>query len=110
MDTALSLKQLSEVIERHRATFAHVTSQPTITIDHLAYAVSKLAVDPDVARDVVATSTGQPLCDVAGGFATLLRASIISGQTMAAHPPEKIANIFIGMAVTGFGSEVGGLQ
>jgi hypothetical protein len=44
MDTALSLKQLSEVIERHRATFAHVTSQPTITIDHLAYAVSKLAV------------------------------------------------------------------
>ena len=110
MSKALTLHELTQLIHRHAAAFADVARQPSITVDQLAYAVSKLAIDPDAARDVVATSTGRPLADVSSGFATLVQASIIAGQTLASHAPERVAEIFYGMVAPGFGSETGRVQ
>jgi hypothetical protein len=62
MDTILSLRQLSEVIERNPTALAVVANMPRIEIDDVAYAVSRMAIDVNVARDLVATSSGRRGC------------------------------------------------
>ncbi len=110
MDTILSLRQLSDVIERNPTALAVVANMPRIEIDDVAYAVSRMAIDADVARDLVATSSGRPLDDVPGGFLTSIRAVAIAAQTIAAHPPQSIAGVLIAAVAPGFGNEVGSIQ
>ena len=110
MTNPLSLEQLTAVVECHPEPFALIAARPRIEVNDIAYAVSKLAVDSDAARHVVALSTGQPLDEVPGGLITMLQAAAIAAQTIAAHPPETIANIFIRAVVPGFGDETGTVQ
>ncbi len=110
MSQALTLSQLTQIIERHPEPFAVVRARPTITIDSIAFAVSKLAVDDDAARDVVATSTGRPLEKIPGGLMTMIQAAAIAAQAFAAHPHESIATIFVRAVVPGFGDEAGTVQ
>ncbi|WP_380786811.1 hypothetical protein [Sphingomonas sp. R86521] len=110
MTNPLSLEQLTAIVERHPEPFAIVRAQPTVTIDSVAFAVSKLAVDDDAARDVVATSSGRPLEEIPGGLMTMIQAAAIAAQAFAAHPHESIARIFIRAVVPGFGDETGTVQ
>ena len=110
MYQALTIDQLTQIIECHPESFELIAVRPSITVNDIAYAVSKLAVDGDAARHVVALSTGQPLDEVAGGLITMLRAAAISAQTIAAHPPETIATIFVRAVVPGFGTETGSVH
>ncbi len=110
MYQALTVCQLAQIIDCHHEPFALIAARPRIEVSDIAYAVSKLAVDSDAARHVVALSTGQPLDEVPGGLITMLQAAAISAQTIAAHPPETIANIFIRAVVPGFGDETGTVQ
>ncbi|MEG3169918.1 hypothetical protein U1737_17135 [Sphingomonas sp. LB3N6] len=110
MDNILSLKQLSEVIERNPTALTVVANMPRIEIDDVAYAVSRMAIDADVARDLVATSSGRPIGDIQGGFLTSLQAAIVAARTIAAHTPQSIAGVLIAAVVPGFGSETGSVQ
>ena len=110
MTNPLSLEQLTAIVGRHPEPFVLARSKPTITIDSIAFAVSKLAVDDDAARDVVATSTGRPLEEIPGGLMTMIQAAAIAAQAFAAHPHESIATIFVRAVVPGFGDEAGSVQ
>lgn len=110
MSTGLSLSQLAQIIERHPTAFAAAAERPTITTDDIAFAVSQMTVDADVARDLVATSTGRPIDEVSYGFLTSIRAAAIAAQTIAAHPSEHIATVLFAAVAPGFGSETGSLQ
>ena len=110
MDTALSLKQLSEVINRNPTALAVVANMKRITIDDVAYAISLMAIDMAVARDLVATSSGRPIADVQGGWLTSVQAAIIAARAIEAHGPQSIAGVLIAAVAPGFGSEVGSIQ
>ncbi len=110
MDTPLTLKQISDIIQRNPTARAVVASMPRIEIDDVAYAVSRMAIDADVARDLVATSSGRPIADVRGGWLTSIQAAIVAAQTIEAHGPEGIAGVLIAAVAPGFGNEVGSLQ
>lgn len=110
MGNILSLTQLSEVIERNPAALAVVANMPRIEIDDVAYAVSRMAIDADVARDLVATSSGCPIADVQGGWLTSIQAAIVAARTIAAHTPQSIAGVLIAAVAPGFGNETGSLQ
>jgi len=110
MDTVLSLKQLSDIIARNPAALSVVAGMPRITIDDVAFAISRMAIDPDVARDLVATSSGQPLADVQKGLLTSIQAVVVAAHTIAGHPPQDIAQVFIAAVAPGFGSETGRVQ
>ena len=110
MDTPLSLKQISDIIQRNPTALAVVASMPRIEIDDVAYAVSRMAIDADVARDLVATSSGRPIADVRGGWLTSIQAAIVAAQTIEAHGSEGIAGVLIAAVAPGFGNEAGSLQ
>ena len=110
MSNVLTLKQLSEVIERNPTALAVVASMPRIEIDDVAYAISRMAVDMDVARDLVATSSGRFSADVPGGIMMCVQAAIVAAQTIEAHGPQSIAGVFIAAVAPGFGSETGRVQ
>jgi hypothetical protein len=110
MSTGLSLSQLGQIIERYPTAFAAAAERATITTDDIAFAVSRMAVDAEVARDLVATSTGRPIADVAGGFLTSIQAAVIAAQTIAAHPSQSIAAVLFAAVAPGFGTETGSLQ
>lgn len=110
MDTPLSLKQISDIIQRNPTALAVVASMPRIEIDDVAYAVSRMAIDADVARDLVATSSGCPIADVRGGWLTSIQAAIVAAQAIEAHGPEGIAGVLIAAVAPGFGNEAGSLQ
>ncbi|WP_231420751.1 hypothetical protein [Sphingomonas sp. Leaf205] len=110
MGTILSLKQLSEVIARNPTALAVVANMPRIEIDDVAYAVSRMAIDADVARDLVATSSGRPIGDVRGGLLTSVQAAIVAAQAIESHGPQSIAGVLIAAVAPGFGNEAGSLQ
>jgi CTP:molybdopterin cytidylyltransferase MocA len=110
MDKPLSLKQLSEIVERNPAALSVVAAMPRITVDDIAYAISKMAIDGDVARDVVATSSGRPLADVQRGLLTSIQAAVVAAHTIAAHTPQSIGEVFITAVAPGFGNEIGSVQ
>jgi hypothetical protein len=110
MSTGLSLRQLAQIIERNPTALAAAASMPRITIDDVAFAISRMAIDADVARDLVATSTGRPIEDVGRGFMTSIQAAAIAAHTIAAHPRQDIAAVFIAAVAPGFGTETGSLQ
>jgi hypothetical protein len=110
MDTILSLRQLSEVIERNPTALAVVANMPRIEIDDVAYACSQMATDMAVARDLVATSSGRLIKDVPGGWLTIIRAAIVAGLTIEAHGPKSISGVLIAAVAPGFGNEAGSLQ
>jgi hypothetical protein len=110
MDTILSLQQISDIIKRNPTALAIVANMPRITIDDVAYAVSRMALDMDVARDLVASSSGRPLADVQGGWLTCIQAAIVAAQAIEGHSPQSIAGVLIAAVAPGYGSETGSLQ
>ncbi|MEG3173049.1 hypothetical protein U1708_12585 [Sphingomonas sp. ZB1N12] len=110
MSNIITLKQLSEVIERNPTALAVVANMPRIEIDDVAYAISRMAIDTDVARDLVATATGRPLADVPRGILMCVQAAIIAARAIEAHGPQSIAGVLIAAVAPGFGNEVGSIQ
>jgi hypothetical protein len=110
LSNVLSLTELSEVIKRNPTALAVVANMPRITIDNVAYAVSLMAIDMAVARDLVATSSGRPLADVQGGWLTSVQAAIVAAQAIEAHGAKGIAGVLIAAVAPGFGTETGRLQ
>jgi hypothetical protein len=110
LSNGLTLKQLTEVVERNPTALAVVANMPRIELDDVAYAVSRMAIDVDVARDLVATSSGRPLADVPRGWLTCIQAAIVAAQAIEGHSPQSIAGVLIAAVVPCFGNETGSLQ
>lgn len=110
LSNALTLRELEQIIQRHPLAFAAAAERPTITTNDIAFAVSQMAVDGDVARDVVATSSGRPIDEVSSGLMTLIQAAAIVRETLSTHPYRSVANVFVSAVVPGFGNEAGSLQ
>lgn len=110
LSNALTLRELEQIIQRHPSAFTAAAERPTITTNDIAFALSQMAVDDDVARDVVATSSGRPIDEVSSGLMTLIRAAAIVRETLSTHLHRSVAKIFVSAAVPGFGSEMGAVQ
>lgn len=110
MTRPLTIAEIGNIIEQHPAAFAAVAQRDAIHPDDVARAVSQMAINPAVARTVVATATGKRLEEVAHGFGTWITAALIIRDTISAHPKRAIGEAFYRALAPGFGSEAGSVQ
>ena len=110
MPRALTLDEISSIIEQHPAAFATVAAQPVIAPEAIASGVARMAIDPAVVRSVIAIATGTSAKDVPRSFGTYLDAIQTVRETLAAYPRQDIAKTFYRALAPGFGQEAGRIQ
>ncbi len=110
MSRALNLDELATIIEWHPTEFSTVARQSVIGIDDIAHAISRMAVDPEVSRSIVAIATRADRSGVSGGMWCLMQATMILAATVAATPSHDLAETFYKGIIPEFGNEVGSLQ
>ena len=79
MDKPLSLKQLSEIIERNPAALSVVAGMPRITVDDIAYAISSTVI-----RGIAATT------DRAAGFLSMISESCLRDRGLSMSPVHSV--------------------
>ena len=92
---------------RHPEELQRVQSKSSISTNDIAAAVSNMAINPAVARDLIATSLECPIEEVATGFRMAMAAALIAARTIAAHDPAAIGELLFDAVAPGFTGSTG---